>query len=88
MPIFPFQRGSARSWIESGRAYQNPETTGITIETYSVGEGAHEGLFAVTSCSQEQFSAHWDCHGVIVEGGWPEAPAEPPATIPPIHLGP
>ena len=76
------------SWLTTGRGYQNPLTGGIQYQEYAIGEGALEGLSAITSCGQEQFSNMFQCEGVIFEGGLPEMPAEAPADIPAIHGGP
>lgn len=76
------------SWLESSHTYQDPQTTGLQVQTYRVGEGVYEGLYTVEQCSQPKLSGDWDCEGVILEGGLPEAPGEAPTEIPEIHLGP
>jgi hypothetical protein len=76
------------SWLETGRGYQDPRTTGIHYQSYMTGEGAYEGLSAIRSCGQETFSPVFRCEGVIFEGGLPEAPADAPDEIPSIHFGP
>ncbi len=73
------------TWLETGRGYQDPETTGIQYQSYLEGEGAFEGLFAISSCGQQRFSANFDCEGVILEGGLPETPAEAPDEVPEAH---
>lgn len=76
------------TWLQSGRAYQDPETAGIQMQVYSVGEGSYSGLTAISSCVQERVAFAWDCEGAIFENGLPESPAEPPSEIPAVHLEP
>jgi hypothetical protein len=83
-----FTRDEDGRWLQKSYGYQNPETTAITYITHSTGEGAYAGLSAYDTCEQKQYSARWDCHGVIFEGEWPEFPPEAPEAIPEIHLAP
>lgn len=73
------------SWLQSARGYQSPDST-VQLTTYSIGEGAYEGLAALYSCEQPSFFADWTCHGAITEVGWPEFPGEAPDEIPEIWL--
>lgn len=76
------------TWLQSGRAYQDPESMGILMQVYSVGEGVYDGLTAISSCAQERVSFTWDCEGAIFDSGLPEFPAEPPTEVPAAYLAP
>lgn len=73
------------SWHIEGRAYKDPETGATIAQEYAVGEGAHEGLYALTTYMQKPGSSTVNFDGVIFEGSLPEtpemAPDEPPTIV-------
>lgn len=70
------------SWLATGRAYQNPETTEMHHQEYAVGEGAYEGLYAMTTFRYDESGAMIDVEGAIFEGGLPATPEAAPDELP------
>lgn len=74
------------SWHIVGHGYTDPETGGIIGHEYAVGEGAYDGLYALTTLQQKPGSAVVDFKGLIFDGGLPETPEAAPDEMPAVNL--
>lgn len=65
-------------WVSTSNwGYQQPENGAMAYAMQWRGEGAYEGLSALSFLSQDEFSLILDLEGVIFPGELPAAPASP-----------
>ena len=69
------------SWVGTGYAYQDPETTGLHYRTVLQGHGGYEGLTAIINLDEPTFGALFEGTGVIVGPGLPDLPEPAPTTF-------
>ena len=69
------------SWVGTGYAYQDPETTGLHYRTVQEGRGGYEGLTAIINLDEPTFGTLFEGTGVIVGPGLPDMPEPAPTTF-------